>query len=157
MLNFSKIANLQLITDAKQHQGFTLIELMVVVAIVGILAAVAFPNYTAYVKRGKAAEATSTLADSRNKMEQYFQDNHTYAATGGLNPPCTPPAGTTQYFSIACVGTPDATTYTLQATPVSGQGVDNFSFTINQDNVKTSVFDGTVGANCWLTKKGGSC
>ena len=57
------------------QKGFTLIELMIVVAIIGILASIAIPQYSDYVKRGKAAEATSNLATLRIKMEQCFQDN----------------------------------------------------------------------------------
>ncbi len=129
-----------------KSKGFTLIELMIVVAIVGILASIAVPAYTDYVKKGKAAEATSTLADARIKMEQYFQDNRTYA--GG---PC-PAAG--QHFTYNC-GAPDATTYTITAT---GSGdMSNFGFTVNQDNAKTSTYDGTSGSTCWLTNKSGSC
>lgn len=129
-----------------QSKGFTLIELMIVVAIIGILASIALPAYSDYVKRGKAAEATSALADGRIKMEQYFQDNRTYA--GG---PC-PAAG--KYFTYGC-GAPDATTYTITAT---GQGdMSSFAFSVNQNNDKTSTFDGTTGGTCWLTSKGGTC
>jgi len=126
--------------------GFTLIELMVVVAVIGILATIAMPAYTDYVKKGKAAEATSTLADARVKMEQYFQDNRTY--NGG---PC-PVAG--QHFTYDC-GTPDATQYTITAT---GTGdMSSFSFSIDQDNVKNSTYDGATGSGCWLTSKNGTC
>lgn len=156
MFSCPNITTLQVGDQKSYVKGFTLIELMIVVAVIGILAAIAYPNYTDYVKRGKAAEATSTLADLRNRMEQYFQDNKTYVDTGGAVAPCTATAGTTKYFTYACT-TQTATTYTLTATPVAGQGVSNFSFTINQDNAKTSTFDGTVGANCWLNKKGGTC
>lgn len=134
-----------------QQTGFTLIELMIVVAVIGILAAIAIPNYSAYIKRGKAAEATSNLATLRVKMEQYFQDNRTYI--GGA---CSPTSGA-QYFTYTCSVAPTATAYTLKATGISAQGMANFEFTLDQNNVKTSTFDGTVGSTCWLTKKGGTC
>ena len=79
------------------QQGFTLIELMIVVAIIGILASIAVPNYTEYVRSGKAIEATAALGDQRVKMEQYFQDNRTYV--GG---PCTPTADSVRYFTFSC-------------------------------------------------------
>lgn len=130
---------------AKQ-KGFTLIELMVVVAIVGILASIALPSYTNYVKKGKATEATTDLANGRVKMEQFFQDNRTYV--GG---PC-PASG--NYFTYACDS--DATTYTITATNKAAD-MAGFEFTINQNNGKASKYDGTTGATCWLTSKSGSC
>ena len=60
-------------------RGFTLIEVMIVVAIVAVLAAIALPNYADYVKRGKIIEATSALSDLRTRYEQYYLDNRTYA------------------------------------------------------------------------------
>lgn len=141
------------------QKGFTLIELMITVAIVALLAAVAIPNYSAYVQRGKAAEATSTLALLKNRMEQYYQDNKTYADIVGppvLTAPCSPQAGTTKYFTYSCT-LQTLSQFTLTATPVAGQGVDNFSFTIDEAGNKTSIFDGSPLANCWLNSKGGSC
>src|SRR2546425_8114960 len=70
--------------------GFTLIELMVAVAIVAILAAVALPNYTDYVRRGKIQEATSALLAMRVKTEQYFQDNRQYPTGGCVALPAVP-------------------------------------------------------------------
>lgn len=131
--------------------GFTLIELIIVVAVIGILASIAIPSYHDYIKRGKAAEATSNLATLRVKMEQHFQDNRTYE-----NGPCEPVTGA-QYFTYSCSVTPSATAYTLKATGIAAQGMADFEFTLDQSNAKTSKFDGTVGASCWLTKKGGTC
>lgn len=138
------------------QKGFTLMELMIVVVIIGILASIVIPSYTDYVKRGKAAEATSTLADLKNRMEQCFQDKRDYTNATCAAVCTTTPAGA-KYFTYNC-GTPAATTstYTLSANAVSGLGIDGFSFTVNQDGAKTSNFDGTTG-NCWLTKKTGSC
>ena len=133
------------------QKGFTLIELMIVVAIVGIITAVAMPGYTDYVKRGKAAEATSTLADLRVKMEQYYQDNRTYVGGG-----CAPASGA-KYFTYTCSVPATATAYTLQAAGKAAEKMDTFNFTVDQSNAKTSIFDGTVGATCWLASKGGTC
>jgi type IV pilus assembly protein PilE len=139
------------------QKGFTLVELMITVVVIGILASIALPNYTDYVRRGKAAEATSTLADLRVRMEQYFQDNRTYLDVSvAILAPCSPAAGTTKYFTYSCT-TQTQNTYTISAAPAAGQGMTGFAFSINESNVKTSTYDGTAGATCWLTKKGGTC
>ncbi len=147
----------------QRHTGFTLIELMVTVAIVAILAGVALPIYTSYIMRGKLQEASSNLLAIRVRMEQYFQDNRTYA-TG----PCTPTSAASQqikYFAFSCSGTPDATTYTIQAV-ASDPSMAGITFTINQSNVHaTTVTSGSTiakagyvsNANCWVTKTGGVC
>ena len=135
----------------KRTKGFTLIELMIVVAIIGILSAIAIPAYTDYVTRAKISEATSTLADLRVKMEQYFLDNRTYV--GG---PCT---ATGKYFALSCAaGEPTAATYAIQA--VGSASMAGFTYTVNHNDVKatTAVPSGwTTNATCWVTKKGGEC
>src|SRR5690242_17843139 len=98
---------------ALRSAGFTLIEVMIVVAIVGILAAIALPNYTEYVTRGKLVEAHSILAGHRVKMEQFFQDARTYSNACDKGSLAATPAET-QYFTFACVS--DASTYTVTAT-----------------------------------------
>lgn len=130
--------------------GFTMMELMVTFAIIAILSTIAFPAYTDYVKQGKVAEATSTLADLRIRTEQYFQDTRTY-----VDAPCLPAAGTTKYFAYTCDRT--ATTYTITATGLSNHSLDSFEYTIDQNNNKTSKYEGAVGLTCWITKKSGSC
>jgi type IV pilus assembly protein PilE len=142
--------------DMRKQHGFTLIELMVVVAIVAILTTVAYPSYQDYVTRGQLAEGTSTLADMRVRMEQYFQDNRTYVGA----PICTTPptAPTVRYFGFGCA--PAATTYTLTATGGTG-AVTGFVYTIDQTNqrrttaVKTGW--GSAPVNCWVIRKGGGC
>ena len=127
--------------------GFTLIEVMIVVAIIGILAAIAMPSYTDYVKRGKASEATSTLANARVQIEQYFQDNRTYVGFA------CPAAG--KSFTFACATT--ATTYDLTASGKAAENMGSFEFTVDETNFRTSKFDSASSVNCWLTSKGGSC
>lgn len=141
----------------KLARGFTLVELLVVVAIVGILSAIAVPQYNDYVTRSKISEASATLSEQRVKMEQYFQDNRTYvsACTAGTIAP-TP---TGRYFTYACSNL-TTTTFTITATGVAGQGMSNFVYTINQANTRatTGVPTGwTTSTSCWVTKKNGSC
>lgn len=133
-------------------RGFTLIELMIVVAIIGLLTMVAFPSYQDYVIRGKIAEATSALADGRVKMEQFFQDNKTYV--GGTCPAAT------ESFTYACSNL-TASTYTITATGRAGSSVAAFIYTIDQANARRTTGLkagwGSVPQNCWITKKGGTC
>lgn len=141
-----------------RQQGFSLLELMIAVAVVGILTMIAMPSYTEYVQRGKISEATSQLASMAVKLEQYFQDNRTYvgACTAGTTAPLPT---NTQYFTISCP-TLTTATFTVQATGNSGAGMGGFTYTVAPNNVKatTSVPSGwTTNATCWVTRKDGSC
>jgi type IV pilus assembly protein PilE len=138
------------------QSGFTLVELMITVAIVAILASIAIPNYRDYVTRGKLAEAYSTLAALRVSMEQFYQDNRTYV--GG--PGCTRPALAGDKFTYTCPAAATAVAYTITATGIAAQGTDQFIFTIDQNNARatTGVPTGwTAVNNCWVTAKGGRC
>ena len=140
--------------------GFTLIELMIAVAIVAILATIAIPSYSAYIMRGHLAEAASGLAATRAQMERHYQDNRSYATVGTFTTPCAADASTRTYghFVISCSGTPDATTFTLQA--VGSGPVSGFTYTITQADVRATTAAATGWNTCaskWLTKKGESC
>jgi len=137
----------------KPQKGFSLIEVMIVVAIISILAAVAVPAYNDYVLRGQLTEAYSALAAQRVRMEQYYQDMRTYTGATAAGTVATCP-GPGQHFAYACAVAGDGQGYTLSATGVG------FTFTIDQNNNRatTAVPAGwTANAACWVRKKGGIC
>jgi type IV pilus assembly protein PilE len=139
------------------RNGFTLIEVMIVVAIVAVLAAIALPNYSYYVQRAKIIEATTALSDARQRTEQLFLDTRTYAGN------CTAAKNAVQpglkTFTLDCP-TENTSAYTIRAIGVPAQGMSaSFVYTINQAGAKTSA--GPTGwagnGNCWATRKDGSC
>ncbi len=141
----------------KRFNGFTLIELLIVVAIIGILAAIALPQYRDYVIRSKLAEAYSLLGAQRVKMEQYYQDTRDYTNACTGTTVATPSNG--DYFTITCDNL-SANTYRITATGIAGKGADNFAFTIDQDNNRATT--GAPGGwttknNCWIRTKNGDC
>lgn len=141
-----------------RNSGFTLIELMVVVAVVAIIATVAIPAYKDYAIRGKLPQATSNLSILRLQMEQYYQDNHTYV--GACASGTIAPLPATDDFQYSCP-TLTASTYTAQAQGVTGGATSGFTYTINQANARATTAVpsgwGTAPISCWVTKKGGAC
>jgi type IV pilus assembly protein PilE len=139
--------------------GFTLIELMITVAVIAILAGVGYPAYTDYIRRGQLPEAFAAMSDYRVKMEQYFQDYRNYgtAAGGdcanGANAPSWnnfQPANR-KYFTYTCVVT--ASGYTLTATGSGGQATGHVYTVDEQNRQKTTQFKGAaVDKNCWAVK-----
>jgi type IV pilus assembly protein PilE len=131
-------------TAHRRGRGFSLIELLIAVAIVGVLASIAMPSYREHLRKGAMEEAAASLGTGRVAVEQFFLDNRTYE-----DAPC--PEGT-KYFAVTCAS--DADTYTLTAT---GSGLmDGFVITVDETDTRTT--DGPWGtAACWLRRKGDTC
>jgi type IV pilus assembly protein PilE len=151
-------------TRSRREHGFTLIEMMIAVALVAILAAIAMPNYNNYVRRGQLSEAFTTLSDMRAKMEQYYQDNKFYGSAANTTTCPTlsgysafPVAG--KYFTVSCAGgAAPSQTYLITATGAGGL-TTGFNYTINQIGTKaTTSYGGSAStAACWLTKSATVC
>lgn len=137
-------------------RGFTLIELMVTVAIIGILMAVAIPAYGNYVIRARTTEAFTAIGGFQPAAEQYWANKRTFAGVGERKPANTP------NFSYAVSGDTDSA-YLLTATGINKMA--GLVYTIDQSgNKKTTVVAGstafagwTGNDTCWVDRKGGLC
>ncbi len=144
-----------------RERGFTLIELMITVAIVSILAAVAYPSYTEYVQRGRLAEATGELGTMRVRLEQFYQDSRpnnygSTAAACGVAVPASPS------FTYTCNWGAGGTsqTFLITATGKASAGMSGYAFTIDNTNAHaTTAYPGAAGlpAACWLKRKSDTC
>lgn len=129
--------------------GFTLIEVMIVVVIIGILATVGYPQYQSYIMKSRRSEARHALLQIAAQEEQYFMDNRSY--TNDFNNLHYPDADsvTTEngYYSIT-IDMPDAYSYTLRADPQGAQASDTGCTRFTLDNQGNKGATGTA-SNCW--------
>lgn len=140
----------------KTQRGFTLIEVLIVVAIIGILSSVAIPAYRDYVIRARLSEATSALSETRVRMEQFYADNRTYVGAGG----CGATMPTVDQFTLTCQVLAAGQQYLITASGNAGVMVDGFSFTINHANARSTPSWSTkwgavpaTGATRWLIRR----
>ena len=147
----------------KSSSGFTMIELMIVCAVVAILASIAVPSYADYVRRGQLQEAFAALSDYQVKLEQYYQDYKNYGNAGGTtcangtNAPSWKsfaPAGG-QYFTFTCALTSSSNNqgYTLTATGSTAAATGHVFTVDNGGTRRTTKFKGSsVAKSCWLVR-----
>ena len=126
----------------RRLRGFTLMELMVTIAVIAILARIAFPSYQAYMKRVYRSEAQSLMLDLANREQQYLLDNRSFLGGGASAVTTLVPSGVpvdvTAYYTVtitATAGPPP--TFLITATPKSGTPVaGEAAFTLDQDGTK---------------------
>jgi type IV pilus assembly protein PilE len=146
--------------DKINSRGFTLVELMITIAIMAILAAIVVPNFSLQIIRSKLTDTADQLAQLRLAMERQFQNTGTYLNGGACG--ITMPAANN--FTFTCAAT--SNTYTLTASNAAGKGLgdaDSYKYTINQVGaMQTLAYAGTDypadstdsdAKNCWLIQQ----
>lgn len=133
----------------RRQRGFTLIELMVGVAIMGVLTALAYPSYKSQIAKGRRADARAGLLDLAQRMERYYTERSTYATatvgSTGIYPSTSP-----QAFYTLSITAKSATAFTIQATPAGSQIGDACGSLIYNNLGVKSVSGGTMAsALCW--------
>lgn len=114
-------------------RGFTLIELMIVVAVVAILAAIAYPSYQDSVRKSRRADAKAVLLEAAQWMERFYTENNRYDQSRATPPvavalpaglAASPKEGATKYYNLSFSGAVGQNSYTLQAVPTGAQSSD---------------------------------
>lgn len=141
--------------ERSSTRGFTLIEVMVVVAIVAILTAIAYPSYMKSVAKARRRTAELCLVNYANYMERVYSVNMRYDQDGSGNAIVLPTLdcveqGSQAPYAFSFEGTPTASTYTLQAVPQGPQAqADSTCGTLSLNQALSKQASGPSGSSCW--------
>ena len=135
----------------KTRRGFTLIELMIVVVVIAVLAAISFPAYQRYLASTRRATAAACLTEMAQFMERFYTDNMTYVGASPATAPLQCRTDLTGQYTFAIAGTATASAFTLNATPQGRQAtLDAGCGTLGMTQSGTKTVTGTNGVNaCW--------
>ncbi|MEP7276676.1 MAG: type IV pilin protein [Betaproteobacteria bacterium] len=146
------------VASHRTERGFTVLEVIVVVTLVGILAALVVPSYAVHVARSRVLDATMRLADHRAKMEQYFLDRRSFADTAGACGVAPAASAAGDAFDVGCLAT--ASTYRITATGRTGGGMAGFAFAVDETGARTTLAvptGWTRTPDCWTSRPDGGC
>lgn len=154
MLDKINIVNRKYAPRSNKQRGFTLIEMMVVVAIAGILLAIAIPSYQQYVRKARRADAKTMLLDMAARQERFFSTNNSYTSTPAQLgytssfPLYVPSSTQTNYLVRVLAAT--STTFNLVAVPTGSQANDSCgTYTLNHLGVQGVTGATLSTAQCW--------
>ena len=138
---------------SKQNKGFTLIELMIVVAILAVIVAIAYPSFLGQIQKARRSDAKQALFEVAAKLEQYYQDNKGYPTTADMTNLGYAGATFTSlegYYTIGFNGVPTATTYIIEAVPIAPQDDDTDCATFRMNHLGVKSVTGSLSADiCW--------
>ena len=131
--------------------GFTLIELMITVSIVGILVSIAYPNYQDSIMKSRRVDAQGALMGFANAMERHYTVNNTYpsAGTTGIYAATSPVDGGTAYYNLS-ISVSNSNSYQIQAAPTGAQATDKCgTLTLDQTGARGFNGAGMTHLDCW--------
>jgi type IV pilus assembly protein PilE len=139
--------------------GFTLIEVLIVVAIIAILAAIAYPSYTEQVRRSRRADAKAALLEAAQWMERQYSVSNSYAFTGSNQAmtdavlraaPLQALSSTAPFYTLGFLAAPTARAYTLTMTPIGGMATDKCgTLSVTNTGERSQTGSGVTVAECW--------